>query len=94
MPRGPKGGKRPADVIGAAVMIGGISSGGGTASPDRAFRSVASGMFASHDVSLSPRARIGTLDRVRARHCFMVCFLFIPGALVIRPALDRRSVTA
>jgi hypothetical protein len=27
MPRGPKGEKRPADVIGAAVMIGGIATG-------------------------------------------------------------------
>jgi hypothetical protein len=28
MPRGPKGEKRPADVIGAAVMVGRIATGG------------------------------------------------------------------
>jgi hypothetical protein len=27
MPRGPKGEKRPADVIGAAIMVGGIATG-------------------------------------------------------------------
>ena len=27
MPRGPKGEKRPADVIGAAVMVGSIATG-------------------------------------------------------------------
>jgi hypothetical protein len=27
MPRGPRGEKRPADVIGAAVMVGGIATG-------------------------------------------------------------------
>jgi hypothetical protein len=41
MPRGPKGEKRPADVIGAAVMVGKIATGEIVESPPRDKRNAA-----------------------------------------------------
>jgi hypothetical protein len=62
MPRGPKGEKRPADVIGTAVMVGRIATGEiedtGSKAPNRAKGGKIGGKARAESLSSDARAEI------------------------------------
>jgi hypothetical protein len=68
MPKGPKGEKRPADVIGAAVMVGRIAAGEVTDSKNKNLSKVAGGKAGGvkRDAAMSASAKVSTAKKAAA----------------------------
>jgi hypothetical protein len=74
MPKGPKGEKRPADVIGAAVMVGKIATGEvqdtGSAAPNRARGGKIGGKRRAEKLSSAERKEIAQkAAKIRWKNC-------------------------
>jgi len=94
MPRGPKGEKRPADVIGAAVMIGKIATGeieDITTEDGKNAAAVAHYPNLGHLVLRFARP-LGILQKLRHRTALVLLVRGTPCAALAPPRCSRRAL--